>query len=275
MSSINIEKAIEFMYWLKDVKRPEYNMNYCRDGVSCNTADCSGAVSRALIKAGCSDPGILPNTDMMHNWIVNNGFKLIAQNSTWTAKKGDVIIWGKKGASGGAYGHTGMFVSNTHIIHCNWGSNGVTVDAESSNAIWPLYKSYPWYVYRYEGKSVVKPPVKLVERDPELIKGDVDVKSKDTFVIACNKEYLNSIDDLIIAGQSITAYKNIVVLQNKKSDVGPYKNVPYRIAVVKNAKEISSYCNYAIVGKDAAEIEKLCKEFKDGSRRKFDVKNYR
>lgn len=114
-----------------------------------------------------------------------------------------------------------------------------------------------------------------MERDPELIKGDIDVKAKDTFVIACNKEYLNSIDDLIIAGQSITAYKNIVVLQNEKSDVSPYKKVPYRIAVVKNTKEISSYCNYAIVGKDVAEIEKLCKEFLNGSRRKFDAKNYR
>lgn len=121
------------------------------------------------------------------------------------------------------------------------------------------------------------PPKPVAPEKTNDFGGDIDVKAKETFVIACNKEYLNDIDDLITAGQNINKgqYDNVVVLQNRKSSVAPYAKVPYRIAVVAEAKEISSYCNYAIVAKDSTEVKKLCKEFLDGARRKFEASKYR
>ncbi|MBO0440974.1 hypothetical protein JZO69_11425 [Enterococcus sp. DIV0869a] len=40
-----------------------------------------------------------------------------------------VFIWGDRGNSGGAAGHTGIFIDdNDNIIHCNYGFNGITVN---------------------------------------------------------------------------------------------------------------------------------------------------
>lgn len=97
--SINMETAIANMYALK-AKGIRYSMNYGRIGED-GTGDCSGTVYNSLRKAGATNAGWVLNTDSMHSWLVTNGFKLIAQNQDWTAKRGDIVIFGLKGASGG------------------------------------------------------------------------------------------------------------------------------------------------------------------------------
>ena len=148
---INIEKSIGFMYDLQR-KGIYYSMTGCRDGVSCMSGDCSGTITRSLERAGCSKPDWLYNTDSMHAYLIKNGYKLIAENKSWTAKRGDVVIFGKKGASGGSAGHVVEFINNTQIIHCTYKNpsmNGVYVDNEATTC--PYYMG--WYVYRHPNAS--------------------------------------------------------------------------------------------------------------------------
>lgn len=143
------------------------------------------------------------------------------------------------------------------------------------------YKDYPSIMKQYGLNGFKKENTSQLDghiaSDKNDFKGDIDVKASETFVIACNKEYLRDIDVLIDSGQTINngAYKNVVVLENKKSDVKPYAKCPYRVAVVKEAKEISSYCNYAIVATNKEDLEIQIVEFWNGSRRKFEASNYK
>lgn len=139
---INLETAIHAMEQLRN-QGVRYSMYGSRTGTD-GTADCSGAIYACLRKAGASDAGWVLNTDSMHAWLEKNGFQLIAQNKEWTAKRGDIVIFGKKGASGGAAGHVVLFINNTQIIHCNYTRNGVTIDNESTTCPYNM----GWYVYR-------------------------------------------------------------------------------------------------------------------------------
>ena len=146
---INIKKAIQEMYNLKN-KGVRYSMTGKRDG-SDGTADCSGAIYHSLRVAGASNAGWVLNTDSLHSWLEKNGFKLIAHNSNWNAKRGDITIFGVRGGSAGSAGHVILWISNTHFIHCTWKTpsrNGVFVDNES-------YAPYAmqWYTYRLTGGS--------------------------------------------------------------------------------------------------------------------------
>lgn len=145
MVPIKIEKSIDFMYGLQR-KGIRYSMTGARDG-SDGTGDCSGTIVRSIERAGASKPTWLYNTDSMHAWLVQNGYKLIADNKEWHAKRGDIVIFGKKGASGGAAGHVVEFINNTQIIHCTYKNpqmNGIYVDNEATTC--PYFMG--WYVYR-------------------------------------------------------------------------------------------------------------------------------
>lgn len=147
---VNIETAIKYMYDLK-AKGIKYSMSGSRTGAD-GTGDCSGTVYQALRNGGATNAGWVLNTDSMHGWLTKNSFKLIAQNKEWTAKRGDVVIFGKKGQSGGAAGHVVIFISNTQIIHCTWKSasaNGIYVDNEATTCPYDM----GWYVYRLEGQT--------------------------------------------------------------------------------------------------------------------------
>lgn len=144
--TINIETAINNMNTLKS-KGIKYSMTGSRTGAD-GTGDCSGTIYDSLRKAGASDAGWVLNTDSMHDWLIKNGFKLIATSKTWSMKRGDIVILGKKGQSGGAAGHVFMAVDGTNAIHCTWKSasaNGVYVDNENT-----MPYSMGWYVYRLE-----------------------------------------------------------------------------------------------------------------------------
>lgn len=152
---INIDVAIDYMYGLK-AKNIRYSMDYSRTGAD-GTGDCSGTIYAGLRKAGATNAGWVLNTDSMHDWLLKNGFRLIARNKEWTAKRGDVVIFGEKGKSANAAGHVVIFINNTQIIHCTWKSdavNGVFVENEATACPY----SMGWYVYRLDQQQATQQP---------------------------------------------------------------------------------------------------------------------
>lgn len=138
---INIENAIA---WMKARQgRVSYSMEE-RDGD--DSYDCSSSVYYALRSAGAVSAGWAVNTEYEHNWLINNGYELISENTPWDAQRGDVFIWGRKGASAGAGGHTGIFIDSDNIIHCNYRYDGISVNDHDD--IW-VYAGRPYYyIYR-------------------------------------------------------------------------------------------------------------------------------
>ncbi|CRQ98104.1 N-acetylmuramoyl-L-alanine amidase [Streptococcus equi subsp. equi] len=141
---VDTEKAIAWM-GLKE-GHVSYSMDY-RNGP--DSYDCSSAICSALIYAGASNPGWLLNTEYMHDWLVQNGYELIAENEDWESQRADIAIWGLRGQSAGAGGHVVMFIDADNIIHCNYARNNITIDNYNQTAAasgW-MYS----YVYRYAG----------------------------------------------------------------------------------------------------------------------------
>ena len=153
--AINLDTAIDYMYGLK-AKNIRYSMKYSRTGAD-GTGDCSGTIYAGLRKAGATNAGWVLNTDSMHDWLLKNGFRLIAHNKEWNAKRGDIAIFGEKGKSGGVAGHVVIFINNTQIIHCTWKSdsvNGVFVENEATACPY----SMGWYVYRLDQQASTSQP---------------------------------------------------------------------------------------------------------------------
>ncbi|CYY87252.1 peptidoglycan amidohydrolase family protein [Streptococcus suis] len=144
--ALNMEQAIAWM----EARRGKvtYSMDY-RNGP--NSYDCSSSVYFALMSAGAISAGWAVNTEYMHDWLIKNGYKLIAENQDWDAKRGDIFIWGRRGQSSGAGGHTGIFIDPDNIIHCNYARNGITVDNYNQTAA-----ASGWmycYVYRLANQT--------------------------------------------------------------------------------------------------------------------------
>lgn len=138
---VDIEKGVAWMQARKG--RVSYSMDF-RDGP--DSYDCSSSMYYALRSAGASSAGWAVNTEYMHAWLIENGYELISENTPWDAKRGDIFIWGRKGASAGAGGHTGMFIDSDNIIHCNYAYDGISVNDHDER--W-YYAGQPYfYVYR-------------------------------------------------------------------------------------------------------------------------------
>ena len=138
---INIENAIAWMRARQG--QVSYSMED-RDGP--DSYDCSSSVYYALRSAGASSAGWAVNTEYEHDWLIKNGYELIAENQEWDAQRGDIFIYGRRGYSAGAGGHTGMFVDSENIIHCNYARNGITVNNHDS--IWNAAGQPYFYAYR-------------------------------------------------------------------------------------------------------------------------------
>ena len=139
--ALNIETAIAWMQSRKG--QVSYSMD---DRNGPDFYDCSSSVYYALRSAGATSAGWAVNTEYEHDWLINNGYELITENQPWDAKRGDIFIWGRRGYSSGAGGHTGIFVDSDNIIHCNYRYDGITVNDHDD--IW-LYAGRPYYyVYR-------------------------------------------------------------------------------------------------------------------------------
>lgn len=144
--AIETEKAISWMVARQGAV--SYSMDY-RNGPY--SYDCSSSVYYALMSAGAISAGWAVNTEYMHDWLIKNGYVLIAENQDWDAKRGDVFIWGRRGQSSGAGGHTGIFVDPDNIIHCNYAHNSITVNNYNQTVVasgW-MYS----YVYRLANQS--------------------------------------------------------------------------------------------------------------------------
>ena len=138
---IDIEKGVAWMQARKG--RVSYSMDF-RDGP--DSYDCSSSMYYALRSAGASSAGWAVNTEYQHAWLIENGYELISENTSWDAKRGDIFIWGRKGASAGAGGHTGMFIDSDNIIHCNYAYDGISVNDHDER--W-YYAGQPYYyIYR-------------------------------------------------------------------------------------------------------------------------------
>ena len=148
---IDINKAIDYMYQLKN-RGITYSMSGSRIGTD-GTADCSGAVYISLVKGGAKPHSYPVNTESEHAWLIANGFELIAFNKEWNMQRGDVLIFGIKGQSAGAGGHTAIAVDHNNVIHCNYAHNGVSVNPETT-----MPYSMGWYVYRYKGAKPTSQP---------------------------------------------------------------------------------------------------------------------
>lgn len=150
---INIENAIA---WMRERKgQVYYSMEY-RDGP--DSYDCSSSVYYALRSAGASSAGWAVNTEYEHDWLIKNGYELISENQPWDAKRGDIFIWGRRGYSSGAGGHTGMFVDSDNIIHCNYARNGITVN--NHDDIWYSAGQPYFYAYRLTNPNAQAEEVK-------------------------------------------------------------------------------------------------------------------
>ena len=93
--------------------------------------DCSSAVYYAL-KAGGYFPASasIGNTETL---FALNGSVLKELNSLSSVKAGDIFILGVEGQSNGINGHTGFFIGNGKIIHCNYRNNGITINSLYNN----------------------------------------------------------------------------------------------------------------------------------------------
>lgn len=145
---VNIDSAISFMRQLKN-NGVQYSMFGKRDG-SDGTADCSGAVYAALRAGGASSLGYIPNTDSMHNWLLKNNFTEVAHSTRIPNQKGDVVIFGAKGLSGGAAGHVVLYTSPYTIIHCTDrdDSHSGVLEEPASNIEGCYTSMGGFYVYR-------------------------------------------------------------------------------------------------------------------------------
>lgn len=149
---VNIDEGVAWMQARKG--QVTYSMDY-RNGP--DSYDCSSSIYYALMSAGAVSAGWAVNTEYEHGWLEKNGYELISENQPWDAQRGDIFIWGRKGYSSGAGGHTGMFIDSDNIIHCNWPYNGISVNDHDER--W-LYAGRPYYyVYRLtdEGKQAAEP----------------------------------------------------------------------------------------------------------------------
>ncbi|MBP1045084.1 hypothetical protein I6N96_02240 [Enterococcus sp. BWM-S5] len=140
----------KMLQWMADRQgRVTYSMN-SRLGPA--SYDCSSAVYFALVAGGFLPSGTMGNTDSLFGHLEANGWqKLPEVNGYIDAKRGDIFIWGVRGASGGAAGHTGIFTDKDNIIHCNYGYNGITVN--NHDQIWSYNNGPVNTIYRFLGSQ--------------------------------------------------------------------------------------------------------------------------
>lgn len=167
--TLNIENGISALK--QQIGRATYSM-YGSRNFSDGTCDCSGAVYYGLTNGGVKPLGYIPSTETMHQWLLDNNYKLIAENSEWKMQAQDVIIWGRKGESAGAGGHTGIAVDGQNWIECTaWsgGGNGAEGGVIISNhdSRWAMNGCPYFYVYRSQQNSSTTDPTQTNSNNKE------------------------------------------------------------------------------------------------------------
>ena len=151
--SFDIDKTIAFLK--SKIGHVTYSM-YGSRNFSDGTCDCSGAVYTGLVQGGFAPMSYIPSTETLHAWLIGNGCQLIAENTEWQMQKGDIVIWGRKGYSAGAGGHTGICIDGQNWLECTaWRDLGETI--QNHDARWAMNDQPYFYVYRYTGTTNSKP----------------------------------------------------------------------------------------------------------------------
>lgn len=135
-----------------------YSMTGSRTGAD-GTADCSGAMTEALMEAGATKADYIYSTDTIHDYLKANGYTLVAENAPIKKEVGDIIVWGQQGYSAGAAGHI-MVISQADndnrqgareisVDYSTGGLAGTAVTEHDYNA-YDVHNDYPYtYVYRH------------------------------------------------------------------------------------------------------------------------------
>lgn len=148
--AINIETGLAVVQrFVNNCSYSMYGSRYYTDG----TCDCSGSVYRILRESGGFDYGYIPSTETLHDYLTKLGYEKIAENSDFPMQRGDIIIWGQKGYSAGAGGHTGIALDNQNWIECT-GWKDTTIIANHDQR-WVMAGCPYFYAYRL--KSTPKP----------------------------------------------------------------------------------------------------------------------
>lgn len=124
-----------------------------------NSYDCSSAVYYALKESGGLPHNInVGNTDSLFGDLERNGWVMLQPdaNGNVSTQRGDIFIWGGRGTSSGAAGHTGVFIDSDNIIHCSYGYNGIHVD--NHDWLWAYNGSPIYNFYRYVGNAPAPNP---------------------------------------------------------------------------------------------------------------------
>jgi hypothetical protein len=157
-----LEKAIAWMYSKKG--KVTYSMAF-RNGTNPDggsSYDCSSSIYYALKDAGNFPSTMrIGNTDSLFSDLEHHGWTRVPEdaNGNIDARRGDIFIWGARGASGGAAGHTGMFVNAADIINCNYGYNGMVVN--NHDWLYGINGSPANTIYRYTGNTTPQPASNL------------------------------------------------------------------------------------------------------------------
>ena len=173
-----IEKALAWFYARKG--RVSYSME-SRNGP--NSYDCSSSVYHALKEAGLLPASYwIGNTDTLFDALEKNGWVRLSEdaNGEADAQRGDIFIWGIRGNSGGALGHTGMFVDADNVINCRYQA-GIVID--NHDWLWSASGYPPYAFYRYVGKPKEAKRVAL----PEVYYADEVATVFDLRQIRCNR----------------------------------------------------------------------------------------
>ena len=175
-----METAIKWFY--DRLGRTFYSMTQ-RNGQVVNGKygfDCSSSVYYAIIAGGLIPPMRIGNTDSMYGDLERNGWTRILPNSqgNFDTQRGDIFLWGKRGASGGGAGHTGMFINANDIIHCAAFSNGITTNNYDQLRGWNGYPEQTFY--RYTGGTTT--PVDSNPVDQDLAIGST-IKFDKAFIV--------------------------------------------------------------------------------------------
>lgn len=172
----NIDAAIK---WFKDrAGKITYSMDSRRGP---DSYDCSSSVYYALIAGGFFPVGIfIGNTETEFNDLEKYGWKQIKadKNGNFPTVKGDVFIWGVRGDSSGALGHTGMFVDTDNVIHTSYYYNGVHTN--NYDALHTANGMPPAAYYHYGGSS---DPVAAAEKVDQVINPGSYIKFPGTYKV--------------------------------------------------------------------------------------------
>lgn len=154
--TVDINKVIA--WFDNNMGKITYSMTGSRNG-SDGTGDCSGTMTQALYEAGASKPAYLYSTETIHPYLLNNGFGLYSDNKPWTAKRGDIVVMGKRGESAGAFGHIGVISTddpNALLLSTSFwtgGESGTAVGNVKFDEMWEADGSPYFYVYRQDNST--------------------------------------------------------------------------------------------------------------------------